>query len=37
MKFVKTPADVNNITALAMNQHKTVIAVAARNNDIEGF
>ena len=37
MKFVKTPRDVKNITAMTLNHHKTVLAVAARNIDIEGF
>lgn len=37
MKFVKTPKDVKNITALCTNYNKTVLAVACRNNEVEGF
>lgn len=37
MNFVRLPSDVKNITSICLNQQKTVMAVAVRNNDVEGY
>ena len=37
MKFLKLPSDVQNVTAIAFNTAQNLMAVAVRNNDIQGF
>lgn len=37
MNFVRLPSDVKNVTSICLNPQKTVMAVAVRNNDVEGF
>lgn len=37
MRFVKLPNDVKHVTSLTFNTQKTLLAVAVRNQDLEGY